>query len=205
MNQLAQRRYMPPMAGNRHAVGHALPVQGRGHGLTLIEVLIGLALATILMVQAVPDLRGWLSGYRLSAQASALSQALAYARSEAVTRSQRVTVCSSANPLATAPRCNADASWAAGWLVFVDNVQVAGNVAGSIDGDDTVLRIGEPLFAAQVSASSNLAAWLAFTPDGMALASGGSGMGSFLICQSAKGQRVTLNNLGRAASEATRC
>lgn len=176
-----------------------------GHGLTLIEVLIGLALAAILMAQAAPDLRGWLSGYRLSAQGSALSQALAYARSEAVTRSQRVTVCSSANPLAAAPRCNADASWAAGWLVFVDKVQVAGNVAGSIDGDDLILRVGEPLFAAKVNASNNLAGWLAFTPDGLSLASGGSSVGSILICQSTKGQRVMLDNLGRATTEATTC
>lgn len=191
---------------------HARPPAGRcvartqaSRGLTLIELLIGLALATILLAQAAPDLRGWMSGYRLSAQGSALGQALAYARSEAVTRGIRVSICTSANPTAAQPGCSGEAGWAAGWLVFVDNMQVAGNVAGSIDGDDLVLRIGEPMLGAQVSASSNLARWLAYTPDGLSLASGGSSVGSFLICQSSKGQRVTLNNLGHATIEATGC
>ncbi len=174
-------------------------------GLTLIEVLIGLALAAILLAQAGPDLRGLLAGYRLSGQGSALSQALAYAKSEAVTRGIRVTVCTSAAPTAAYPACSSGAGWAAGWLVFVDNVQTAGNAPGLVDGADTVLRIGEPLRGATVSAAANLAGWVAFSPDGLALASGGSPVGSIVLCQGGKGHSVVLNNVGRVTTSSGGC
>ena len=174
-------------------------------GLTLIELLIGVALAGILLAQAAPSFQTWLARSRLLAQTSALTSSLSYAKSEAVRRGVRVTVCKSSAPGAVTPACSIGGSWSAGWLVFVDNTQVAGNLAGTVDGTDMLLRIGEPLQDAITSADASLANWIAFTPDGLAVASGGTSVGTITICQGSTGRTVTLNTIGRTSTASTTC
>jgi type IV fimbrial biogenesis protein FimT len=177
----------------------------RVHGLTLLELLIGVAMLAILLALAAPEFGSWIRSYRLALQSSDLTASLAYARSEAVKRGTRVAMCKSAAPTASAPACSTSGSWAAGWLVYVDNVHVAGNNPGVIDGADAVLRIGEPLAGAAISAPANLANWLAYTPDGLAVSGGGSAAGALRLCQGDMGQEITLNNVGRVATSKVDC
>jgi type IV fimbrial biogenesis protein FimT len=68
---------------------------------------------------------------------------LNFARSEAIKRHVPVTLCASADPLATTPVCTAnDATSFAGWIVFVDDANAA--VASGNDGNAT-LDTGETL------------------------------------------------------------
>jgi type IV fimbrial biogenesis protein FimT len=177
----------------------------RQRGLTLIELSIGLALMGILIAQALPDMMSWLARYRLSAQASSFSTALYYARSEAVTRGVRVTVCASITTTAASPSCSGASGWGTGWLVFVDSTQVAGNLPGVIDGTDLALRIGEPLQGAVVAASASAPAWVSFTADGYAVNPGGAGFGPLTICQRTFGQQISVNQVGRLSTAATSC
>lgn len=192
----------------RHPVRHdaaafALPCRQRG--MTLVQLLIGLAMMGILIAQAMPDMLSWLARYRLSAQASSFSTALYYARSEAVTRGIRVTVCASSTTTATSPSCSGASGWGTGWLVFADNTQVVGNVAGVLDGTDLALRIGEPLQSAMVASSVSAPAWVSFTADGYAVSPNGAGFGPLTICQRTFGQQISVNQVGRLASSATTC
>jgi type IV fimbrial biogenesis protein FimT len=177
----------------------------RAHGLTLLELLIGVSMLAILLALAAPDFGGWIRAYRLTLQTSDFSASLAYARSEALKRGTRVGMCKSAAPTAAVPACSTSGNWAAGWLVYVDHVHLAGNTAGVIDGPDTVLRIGEPLQGASVAADNNLANWLAYTPDGLAVAGGGSAAGTFRLCQGTKGQALVLNIVGRVTTSKVDC
>jgi len=87
------------------------------HGLTLIELLIGVAIAVILFGLAVPSLGGLVASNRVSAHVNGLLGALALARSEAVKANTHVVVCKSAD----GNRCAKTGDWDQGWIVFVDD------------------------------------------------------------------------------------
>lgn len=108
----------------------------RTGGFTLIELLVTLSIAVILMTLAVPSFLDFIRNNRLTAQANDLVLAFAYAKSEAVKRGVRVTVCSRA----TNTTCAGSTTWDDGWLVFVDN-----DGGGTINGADEVLQVRETL------------------------------------------------------------
>ncbi len=91
-------------------------------GFTLIELLMVIAIAAILASIAVPSYQWIMSRTRLSTQANELTTALSLARSEAVKRGVRVTVCKSSSGTG----CTTSGNWQQGWIVFVDNTQVEG-------------------------------------------------------------------------------
>jgi type IV fimbrial biogenesis protein FimT len=64
------------------------PPRRRPHGLTLIELMIGLGIAAVLMSLAVPSFQGYLQRNRLKAAAQGLELDLREARFEAARRSQ---------------------------------------------------------------------------------------------------------------------
>ncbi len=169
----------------------------RRRGFTLIELLIGMALLAIVLAIAAPSFDGWLTRVRLDGQARALSSSLSYAKSEAIRRGVRVAVCPSPDPQAASPQCGADTPWSSGWLVFVDNTHVAGNGAGTVDGDDEILRIGDPMRRTTTTAAGAIAAWIAFSPNQLATGSGGVANGAIELCQGGQARSVAVTTTGR--------
>ena len=104
-------------------------------GFTLIELLVTIAIAAILLTVAVPNYITFVQNNRLTAQANDLVTAFNYARSEAIKRGVRVTVCSRASDTA----CSGANDWSTGWLVFVD-ADGDGAVSGA-----QVLQVRQPL------------------------------------------------------------
>jgi type IV fimbrial biogenesis protein FimT len=88
----------------------------RGRGFTLIELITTLAVAGILVTLAVPSFTEVIKNNRLITQTNDFVTALNLARSEAIRRSDRVTVCKSTDEAS----CSAGGGWDQGWIVFHD-------------------------------------------------------------------------------------
>ncbi len=97
-----------------------------GPGFTLVELLVTIAVMSILAVAAAPGLQGFVADGRLSSASVSLRSAIELARSEAMTSGRRAAVCRSANPTDAAPRCSDSTvgnrgatDWGTGWIVYV--------------------------------------------------------------------------------------
>nr|WP_100249471.1 GspH/FimT family pseudopilin [Paraburkholderia ginsengiterrae] len=93
-------------------------------GFTLVETLAVIALLAVVAVMATPSFVAWHVRDQVDARARALASTLAYARSEALRRGARVTVCridAARQCLTAGQSCsNGVADWSCGWAVLVE-------------------------------------------------------------------------------------
>lgn len=126
----------------------------QARAFTLTETLVVVALLAVLAVAATPGIVAWRARDQVDARARVLLGTFAYARSEAVRRGARVTVCradAGGNCLAAGAACPSGAAdWSCGWAVTVTQ-------GGAV----SALRIQAGL--PSVSVSGALTA-IAFTP-----------------------------------------
>lgn len=88
-------------------------------GFTLVELMITIAIATILLSLAVPGFQSLLRNNQAAVLANELVLALNTARNEAVSRRGAVTVCTSANGSACRGAADSDkTNWHKGWAVI---------------------------------------------------------------------------------------
>ncbi|GAB1596396.1 GspH/FimT family pseudopilin [Lysobacter claricitrinus] len=159
-------------------------------GFTLIELMIGLAIAAILFAAAGPAFGRLIDGTRCTTAVSQLTGSLATARIEAIRRNRPVSVC----PSLDGRSCRADRRWEGGWIVFEDSG------AGEPDSDqaliDRVDAVGDGLTISSTTGRREVR----YLPDGWA-----SGTNSTLrICVARRRElvaTVVVNNSGRARSE----
>jgi len=110
-------------------------------GFTLIELIVTIAIIAIAATIAMPSLYQGIQGSRLASQVNSFKGVLATARSEAVKRAVRVTMCKT-NGGANCTN-NAAVGWETGWIMFAD-----ANNNGALDA-------GEPLITSQSSMPPN--------------------------------------------------
>lgn len=93
-------------------------------GFTLVETLAVVALLAVIAVMTTPSFIAWQVRDQVDARAKALASTLAYARSEALRRGARVTVCridAARRCLAAGQPCaNGVADWSCGWAVMAE-------------------------------------------------------------------------------------
>lgn len=154
-------------------------------GFTLLELLITLALISIVMAVGIPSMTEFIKNDRLSTQINTLVGHLAYARSQAVTSHLPVVVCASDNQTS----CSS-ANWADGWVVFTDT-----DNSGDVSVGDVVLRAKQPL-SGQNTLISSTGSSVVYDSRGFAPNS----PGSFSLCDDRGAthiKSITISNTGR--------
>jgi type IV fimbrial biogenesis protein FimT len=163
-------------------------------GFTMLELMITLSIAAILLAVAVPSYQSVMVQSRLTTQANELMTALHYARSEAVKRGVRVTICKSSDGTA----CTSGGSWQDGWLIFSD-----AGTTGTVDGGDEILRVFPALNGSTLEGGSNFGNWISYRSNGRSQGSGSSNPpnGTFSLCNHASGRSIIINHSGRPRVE----
>lgn len=155
----------------------------------MIELMITLCIAAILAAVAVPSFQSMMTRSQLTTQTNQLAGSLHYARSEAVKRGMRVTVCTSSN----GSQCTNGSGWQNGWLIFSD-----GGVAGAIDGGDEVLRVFPSLQGGALTATSNFSNSISYLANGRSRGNGNLlGNGSFRFCNQGQRNSIEITTAGR--------
>lgn len=104
-----QKRRFPAIAG-RSSGQH-----GPQRGFTIVELVVVLAIMSILAAIAAPQIAAVINGGRITANANEVLTGLQLARAEAIRANRRVGFCSSTN----GTTCNGGNPWT-GWVVFND-------------------------------------------------------------------------------------
>lgn len=168
----------------------------RPAGFTLLEALVVMAVLGVMVSLAAPAMLALRQQHQLQAQAEGLLSSLVLARSEALRRQQRVSVCARASDSA----CDASGVWQQGWLVFAD-----ANDNAQFDVGETLIEIHAALPAAvQLSVTSTVKAYFAYSAEGRSATPNGAFMaGTWHFCRpgSEAGWQVVSNALGRPRLE----
>lgn len=169
-------------------------------GFTLIELIVTVAVISVLLTLGVPSLQTFLKSNRLTAHTNAIVGTLQLARTEAIKRSGIVVLCGSTNLTS----CNSS-SWENGWIVFFDDgADAASAITSAPTGSDAILRVNEPLKGGTTIRGfefTNLS-FVSFNNQGRV-----NSKGSFIICDSdgtlikAKGINIGLTGMVSLAAD----
>lgn len=166
-------------------------------GFTLLEVLVVLAVLSVLLGLAVPGLTGVRARQQLQGQAEDFWNSLMLARAQALLHQQRITLCAAVQGV-----CDPSAGWHAGWLVFMD-----ANRNGQREADERLLlQQGGAPAAVRISGNRTVERLIGYGADGRSESlTGAFQAGTVTVC--AKGQsegwQVVINAAGRPRLEKT--
>jgi type IV fimbrial biogenesis protein FimT len=170
------------------------------HGVTLVELLTTLAVFSILLGIAVPGYGFLVNSSRLVGLTNDLVSTLNLARSEAVKRGIRVTVCKSGSANAISPVCEPDSAWQEGWLVFVDQ-----GVIGEFEGSDRQLSVQSRKPDNIDVSTTNFSTYISYLPSGVSQGPTHLATGSFHICLTGNKRTLIINNTGRVRMSSGTC
>lgn len=166
-------------------------------GFTLIELMVSIAVLAILLGIAAPSFRSMTATSDLRGVSNELITTLAQARSEAIKRGGRVTVCMSAD----GATCTATGGWEQGWIMFNDDTH--SGATATIDSGETVLRVF-PKTSNNIVIKGNMT-YVSYSADGLSrLMNGGFLAGTLQVCSTVTGianderaRKLVINNVGR--------
>ena len=168
-------------------------------GLTLVELLVVLAILAITLRMATPSFQNFTRASRQVTQSNDFLTSLRYARNQAVTGRDYVTVCTSSNSsscsLTDSCSCSAAGSpWESGWIVYLDN-----DADRQVDVGEQVLKVYKGLTGENSLRSIvfTINTSVQFGPTGWV-----DSVGSFVLCDergasSARGININLSGQAR--------
>ncbi len=167
-------------------------------GFTLTELMVTVAVAGILAMVAVPNMRTFLQNNRLSTASNDLLRSFYLARTEAIKHQANVVVCAVADPTLAVPTCSYGPF--KGWIVFQDSGPAPWPGANPWQFDN-----GEPIFERHALLDSSVT--VKTDNDGIEMY-GATGFASpagarnptrnILLCDSRGNQLVGTNSVERA-------
>lgn len=163
----------------------------RGHGFTLVELTVTLAIAAVLVAIGAPAMGGLLARTHEASAEGHIADTLRQARTAAVTHNGRVVVC----PSTDGRRCAAADDWQHGWLVADD-----ADHDNQPDSGKPIIAVLQAMPAGTRVVTTAGRRQITFQPSGSA---GGSNV-TFTICHARKrdGRSVIVANSGRVRVQA---
>ena len=169
-------------------------------GYTLVELLTVLAVGAVLLTIAIPGYSFLLNASKLATVTNELVSSLQLARSEAIKRGQRVTVCKTSTAMAVKPTCDIATAWQQGWLIFVDS-----GTRGVVDPGDTLLRVQGSVSAEATITANNYSAYISYLSRGSSQGSNGLANGTLKVCVANKQRDIIINKTGRIRLDSSTC
>ena len=168
----------------------------RAEGFTLLEALVVMALLGLMVSLAAPAMTALRQQHQLQAQAEGFFNSLVLARSEALRRQHRVTLCARATDSA----CDATGTWQQGWLVFVD-----ANDNAQLDAGEALLEVHTAVpTVLSLTVTSTVRTYFSYNAEGRSATANGAFMaGTWRFCRPGTdaGWQVVSNALGRPRLE----
>jgi len=161
-------------------------------GFTLLEALVVMAVSGTLLTLAVPAVTSLRQQHQMQAQAEGLLDSLLLARSEAVRRQQRVTLCVRGSDAA----CDLAGGWQQGWLVFED----LNNNALRDQGEALIEVHAELPLPMRLVGKTTVNGYVSYSPEGRSVTRSGAFLaGTLSLChvQLVQGWQLVINALGK--------
>ncbi|MBF0193964.1 MAG: GspH/FimT family pseudopilin [Magnetococcales bacterium] len=167
-------------------------------GFTLLELLIVIAIAFVLISLAVPTFSLIIKDNRMIVRVNNFIGLTSYARSEAVKRSSRITIC----PSTTGTTCLTTGTWESGWAIFVD-----ADDSGTLNTGDTLLKVNAGVTGNDITirGSANIQSYISYNANGLIRKIDGSlQSGSMVFCDDrgagTDARTVTISAVGRLST-----
>ena len=162
----------------------------KNSGFTLLELIIVLALISIVMAFGIPSMQTFTQNDRLTTNINKLIGHLAYARSEAVKRSAQVVICASNDG------ASCSGTWNDGWIVYID-----ADADNSFTAGEEILRVNEALDGGNTLSATGIGTQITYDNRGFVSA---ASVGSLQLCDDRTGnfgKTVRITNTGRVRLE----
>jgi len=159
----------------------------KSKGFTLVELMVVIAVMSVLLTVGIPSFTFMIKTNSVNTERDNLFNSLVYARTEAITRGETISICKSSDLIT----CDTSTSWTNGWIIFEDT-----NGNGVLL-SETIMRVQDTL-TREINLSFDNGDFVTF--DGLGKASGTNGTFSFTHSDgdTEYDRTITLSTTGRA-------
>jgi type IV fimbrial biogenesis protein FimT len=170
-------------------------------GFTLVELMVTISVLAVLMAVGIPSFQGVIASSRVTTATNDFMATLAQARSNAIRRGGRVTVCKSSD----GANCLTTGNWEQGWIMFNDDDHSLVNA--KVDAGETI-TFASPALTNGIVMKSNMD-YVSFGADGLPKNMNGSAyFGTIRICSTVaslsndkRARDLIINRTGRSLVE----